>query len=98
MASGQIRMTPQTMRQRANQYRQEGEKMQQVIDKMTSLLNQLKQEWEGDAAKGYEQKFNELKPGFKEARELIQKISDSLNKSAQIVEETDEKLGRQFRA
>ena len=96
--AGQIRMTPETMRQRASQYRQEGEKMQQVIDKMTSLLAQLQQEWEGDAARGYAQKFNELKPGFKEARELIQKISDSLNKSAQIVEETDRRLGQQFRA
>ena len=34
MASGQIRMTPDTMRERAGEYRTEAENVQSVIDKI----------------------------------------------------------------
>ena len=37
MASGQIRMTPDTMRGRAGEYRTEAENVQNVIDKMDRL-------------------------------------------------------------
>ena len=38
MASGQIRMTPDTMRERAGEYRTEADNVQSVIDKMDRLL------------------------------------------------------------
>ena len=50
MASGQIRMTPDTMRTRAGEYRNEAETLQGVIEKMDSLLNTLLTEWEGSAS------------------------------------------------
>ncbi|RGN21482.1 WXG100 family type VII secretion target, partial [Agathobacter rectalis] len=34
MAAGQIRMTPDTMRERAGEYRTEADNVQSVIDKM----------------------------------------------------------------
>ena len=46
MASGQIRMTPDTMRERAGEYRTEAENVQSVIDKMDRLLETLLTEWE----------------------------------------------------
>ena len=46
MASGQIRMTPDTMRERAGEYRTEAENVQSVIDKMDRLLDTLLTEWE----------------------------------------------------
>ena len=48
MASGQIRMTPDTMRERAGEYRTEADNVQSVIDKMDRLLETLLTEWEGD--------------------------------------------------
>ena len=41
MASGQIRMTPDTMRGRAGESRTEAENVQNVIDKMDRLLDTL---------------------------------------------------------
>ena len=49
MASGQIRMTPDTMRERAGEYRTEADNVQSVIDKMDRLLDTLLTEWEGSA-------------------------------------------------
>ena len=56
MASGQIRMTPDTMRGRAGEYRTEAENVQNVIDKMDRLLDTLLTEWEGAASEAYAEK------------------------------------------
>ena len=49
MASGQIRMTPESMRSRAAEYSAEGQKLQEIINKMYTHLSQHQSEWEGDA-------------------------------------------------
>ena len=64
MASGQIRMTPDTMRGRAGEYRTEADNVQSVIDKMDRLLETLLTEWEGSASEAYANKFAELRPLF----------------------------------
>ena len=43
MASGQIRMTPDTMRERAGEYRTEADNVQSVIDKMTDYWTHCSQ-------------------------------------------------------
>ena len=45
--ANQIRITPDQMRERANQYRAEADTVNGVINKMDSLLQQLQSEWEG---------------------------------------------------
>lgn len=96
--SNQIRMTPDAMRERANQYRQEAETVNGVISKMDSLLQQLQSEWEGSASESYGARYAELKPGFMKAEELIREIATALDSSARIVEETDQSIANQFRA
>ena len=71
MASGQIRMTPETMRGRASEYRIESENVQNVIEKMDSLLESLQAEWEGAASEAYAAKFGELRPSFVAAKDLL---------------------------
>lgn len=96
--ANQIRMTPETMRTRASEYTTQANNLQQVINKMDNLLKQLQGEWEGDASRAYAQRFNELRPGFVKAKELVDEISAALKKTAQIVEETDRNIAGQFRA
>lgn len=96
--ANQIRMTPDAMRERANQYRQEAEIVNGVISKMDSLLQQLQGEWEGSASESYAARYAELKPGFMKAEELIREIATSLDSTARIVEETDASIANQFRA
>ena len=89
--AGQIRMSPETMRTRATQT------VQEVISTMDKLLATLKGEWEGDAVKGYEDRYNKIKPAFKNAKELLDEIANNLRATAKIVEDTDKSIASQFR-
>ena len=96
--ANQIRITPDQMRQRANQYRTEADNVNGVISKMDSLLQQLQSEWEGSASESYAARYQELKPGFMKAEELIREIAQALDFTARIVEETDSDIANQFKA
>lgn len=96
MASGQIRMTPDTMRTRAGEYRTESENVSNVISKMDQLLQTLLTEWEGAASEAYANKFDELRPSFVAAKDLIDKIATALDKTAEAVEATDSQIASQF--
>lgn len=90
--AGQIRITPDQMRSRANEYRVEAENVQGVIAKMDSLLSQLQGEWEGEASRAYAARFQELRPGFVQAKELIDEIARALDNTAMALEETDAQI------
>ncbi len=81
MASGQIRMTPDTMRERAGEYRTEAENVQNVIDKMADISCNPLTEWEGSASEAYVNKFAELRPSFVKGKELIDDIAMALDKT-----------------
>ncbi len=95
--ANQIRMTPSTMRTRASQTDKHAQSMQELINAMDKLLTTLKGEWEGDAMKGYEDRYNKIKPSFKNAKELLDEIAHNLRETAKIVEETDRNIANQFR-
>lgn len=94
--TGQIRMTPDTMRQRSGEANGQAKQMEELINAMDRLLERLKGEWEGAAMRGYEDRYNKIKPSFKNAKDLLDEISHNLNKTAQIIEETDRNIGIQF--
>ena len=96
--ANQIRITPDQMRQRANDYRREADTVNGVIVKMDSLLQQLQGEWEGSASESYAARYQELKPGFMNAEELIREIATALDSTAKIVEQTDSEIANQFKA
>ena len=85
------------MRERVNQHRNGADTVNGVINKMDSLLGQLQVEWEGAASESYAARYQELKPGFMKAEELIREIATALDSTARIVEETDTDIANQFR-
>lgn len=95
--AGQIRITPDQMRMRANEYRVEATHVQDVISKMDSLLGQLQGEWEGAASRAYAARFSELRPGFVQAKELVDEIARSLDATAARLEETDAQIAAALR-
>lgn len=95
--AGQIRITPDQMRSRAGEYRQQQDQVGEVISRMDSLLLQLQGEWEGSASQAYAERFSELRPGFVKAQELIGEIAQALDATARSLEETDASIAAQFR-
>lgn len=96
MAINQIRITPDQMRTRANQYRAQADNMNGIIRSMDSLLQQLQSEWEGYSSESYAARYQELKPGFVKAEELIREIATALDFTANEVEQKDLDLGSRF--
>lgn len=95
--AGQIRITPDQMRSRANEYRTEATNVQGVINKMDRLLSTLQGEWEGAASRAYASRFEELRPGFVRARELIDEIARALDATAARLEDTDAQIAAALR-
>ena len=76
--ANQIRMTPDVMRQRANEYRTQGEAVNEVISKMDQLLGQLQSEWEGNASEAYAARSQDCKDRRRDRqcdRRSVQSIS-----------------------
>lgn len=93
-----IRISPDTMRGRANEFRKEADAVDQSINSMNRLLNQLQDEWEGEASKSYANRYNsELRPSFEKARDMINEIAQALDKTAQEMQDMDQRIASGFR-
>ena len=93
----QIRMTPETMRQRSSEVRTQGETFQDVINRMQNIINELQTEWEGQASRAFYDQFNRLKPSFNDMRQLIDDIGTQLDATANAVEQLDQDIASRFR-
>ena len=94
--AGQIRITPETMRTRAGEYRTQADAVGDVITAMDNLLLALQDEWEGSASEAYATKFGELRPGFVDAQSLINDIATALDTVATNLESVDGDIASQF--
>ena len=95
--SGQIRMTPEQMRQRAGEVRTQGDSFQEVITRMQGIINELQSEWEGQASRAFAEQFDRLRPAFDDMRQLIYDIGAQLDATANSVEQLDMDIAGRFR-
>lgn len=94
--AGQIKMTPEEVRESAKQYRQQAEVVDGVITKMDTLLAQLQSQWEGSGSQSYAARYADLKPSFTRAVELINEVATALDGAANAIERSDMEAARQF--
>jgi len=96
--AGQIRITPNQIRERANEYRVQREALEDVVNKMDNLLTALQNEWEGATANAYYARYKELRPSFIEAQNLINDIALKLDNTASSIETIDSEIASIFSA
>ena len=94
--AGQIRLTPETMRQRSGEVRTEGNNFEEVINKMQRVINELETEWEGEASRRFADQFHALRPSFNDMRNLIDDISRQLSGTADALEQLDSDIASKF--
>jgi len=94
--AGQIKMTPEEVRESAKQYRQQAEVVDGVITKMDTLLAQLQSQWEGSGSQSYAARYADLKPSFTRAVELINEVATALDGAANAIERGDMEAARQI--
>ncbi|HCW54442.1 MAG TPA: WXG100 family type VII secretion target [Clostridium sp.] len=92
----QIRISPERMLERSREYQVEADNIQTVIEKMTSLINELQTEWEGAASASFAEQFNELKPSFINMHDLVETISRQLSQTGQAMQQMDEEISKKF--
>lgn len=93
-----IRISPDQMRSRAGEFRNEAAAVGDSISTMDRLLGQLQDEWEGEASKSYANRYqSELRPSFQKAQEMINEIAAALDKTAQEMQDMDQRIASGFR-
>ena len=91
---GQIRVSPETLQTRANEYGKASNDVTTILSNLSNLQEQLRSEWA--AFQGFDAQFNELKPKVTQFAELLQQINTQLTKTAEAMQQHDEALSRNF--
>ena len=94
--AGQIRITPETMRQRAGEVRVQGNNYEEVINRTNGIINELQSEWEGQASAQFAAQFERLRPSFNEMKELFYQLSRQLDGTADALEQLDQDIAGRF--
>ena len=93
-----IRISPDQIRGRAGEFRNDAAVVGDSISAMDRLLGQLQEEWEGEASRSYAQRYqSELRPSFQKAQEMIDEIATALDRTAQEMQEMDQRIASGFR-
>lgn len=92
----QIRISPDMMRNRSNQYVSYNQELIQLMSGLDNLLHQLNEEWEGAAAVGFESQWQTLRPSFTNCSNMLESISIQLNQTASAMEELDINISNQM--
>ncbi len=96
IVAGQIRMTPQELKNRARKYGSSGEQINTMLGELNGLQNQLRSEWEGKAFQQFDAQFEQLRPKVESFRDLLFAIKDQLDHTADAVEQHDLQLSKNF--
>ena len=86
---GQLRVTPEQLRARAKEYDDQGQLVNDVIQKLDSLISTLESEWEGNSAARYSSQYSDLRPSFVSMQQLITELASSLRAEANKFEQAD---------
>ena len=97
MANRQIRMSPDALHMRASEIRTQGAHAEEVIAELDSIVKALSNEWEGISYEAFLATYEELRPGFQKAKDLIYEISEALEKTAIMFEERDNEIAAAFK-
>lgn len=94
--ANRIMISPEQLKQRAKEYGKSAEQINQILKNLQILQDNLRVEWEGEAFKGFDIQFTDLKPKVQEFSNLMLKINQQLDKTADIMVENDQKLKSGF--
>ncbi|TGB03457.1 WXG100 family type VII secretion target [Halobacillus salinus] len=95
--AGNIRLTPDELREFARQYNNESANVQDLIGRLDGMSGQLQEIWEGASSEAFAAQYQELRPSFEKMTTLLAEVSQQLSNSANTLEETDQNIAGQIR-
>lgn len=95
--AGAIRFNAEGMSLVSQRLKRDGEELQSVINSIQDTVSSLPESWEGNAAQGYMQQFEDLKPGLLATRQLVEVIANQIELSLSSMQETDSEIASRLR-
>ena len=87
-----IRITPELLRGKSSELKGLKGDHEGVMSRITSLVNDLSDQWSGDAQQAFLQNFNDMKPTFDNFVRILQGYAELMDKAAQELESTDQAI------
>ena len=94
--SGQIKMTPEELKSKAQTYQKGSDQIEDVLSQLRRVQGELVGEWEGQAFERFDDQFRELEPKVEKFSHLMEEIKVQLDKTAQAVQDQDQALAQNF--
>ncbi|PLT31469.1 WXG100 family type VII secretion target [Peribacillus deserti] len=95
--SGNIRLTPEELRGVARQYQTESSNVQELVSRLDNMSSHLQDIWEGASSQAFAEQYQQLRPSFEKMVTLLAEVSQQLNSSATVLEDTDQQIASQIR-
>jgi len=92
----QIRLTPDQLREKGSQYREQSGIIEETIATLDRLLNELEEQFEGAASQRFAAQFGEIRPHFVDAQEMTATLSQQMNQMAENFEQLDNDMASQL--
>ncbi|ASN06087.1 WXG100 family type VII secretion target [Virgibacillus necropolis] len=96
--AGNIRLSPEELRDVARRYGIESGNVQQVVGTLDGMRDHLNQVWEGNAKEAFIAQYEELRVSFVQMVELLEGVNHQLASTAQTLEDTDTQIAGQIRS
>lgn len=94
--SGQIKMSPAELAQKAREYGNSSDQINQILSRLQTLQGELREQWEGQAFRSFDEQFNDLQPKVQNFAQLMMEIQEQLVKTAEAMEQQDQALSQNF--
>ena|SRR5690625_963876 len=94
--SGQIKMSPAELASKAKEYGSSSDQINQILSRLQTLQGELREQWEGQAFRSFDEQFNDLQPKVQNFAELMMEIQTQLTKTAEAMQEQDQALSQNF--
>lgn len=91
-----INIYPDKVGERAEQFRTQAGSLNAIIQTMDNSISGLMDEWEGESSAAFMAKYQEIRPGFLQAEEMMREIASALDKNASRYEKADARMAKQF--
>lgn len=87
-----IRISPEQMETKANEFDARCEEFQQVVSTMRNMVTTLCDEWAGQSSQAFYDQFSALEPSFSATAELITSIAQQLRDVSASMQNIDREI------
>ncbi|MTH53962.1 WXG100 family type VII secretion target [Bacillus mangrovi] len=92
-----IKVTPEELYTKANDYKAESENVHQQIGRLNTKMQELQELWKGSASDAFATQWEELRPSVQKMEVMLAEVSEQLTKTGQALQQADQDIAGQIR-